>query len=439
MRDGNSGSSHASSENCGLTDGRIDLNMHKSKSWVRGAALAGLLLSAGEAIALNATITATFTPTLSDPTLNVFTNTTAPGILCRYTPQACGNRKSLIPYWVLETLNPLVANDPNPRQGLTLKAPTAWQVIPVQHVTTGETRVVEMRVVAMAGLFRPSPSADTITGISDPAAAHNALWVGGGLGNAPAPCVGTYSDPYDHYSAWFVWDTPVSADCAKRSAYSMTGARITNSEVLYEIRTPTPLDMSAGTWEGFHSYSIGPGGDFDFGDNFQDTLNATSFDITFRLSVAHHLQIRFPPGADRLALEPEGGWVQWITRGRRPERIWRDQPFRFTSSGPVKMRVECQHLMGSHCAIVNSNKHSVPVQTRISLPVGMHLLTGGPVTRQLLSATDDLSTTNALYVADQAGNLHFEVERSDVDAMLLHPDTTYSGNVTVVWDSYLIP
>ncbi|MGI4838763.1 MAG: hypothetical protein ACRYF9_14195 [Janthinobacterium lividum] len=195
--------------------------------------------------------------------------------------------------------------------------------------------------------------------------------------------------------------------------------------------------MSAGLWEGDTTYSVGPGGDFEFGDNLE--YSHAPLDIKFSLTVAHHLQVDFPPGADHLALEPEGGWMPWLARGSRPETIRRDQPFRFTSSGPVKMRVECQYLITSNCAIANRAGQRVPVETRITLPSGMYLLTGGPVSKQRLHTIDELTAISDQYVANQPAEMHFEVGASDVETMLRYPDTTFKGNVTVVWDSFLMP
>lgn len=394
-------------------------------------------MAAEQAMAIDSTITAVFKPSQNDPGAGGFINTTRSGLLCTNTPNACSNRKSLGIFWNMATQNPITANDPDPRQGWSIKTPAKWQDITVRHWTTGETRVVQMRIVGIAGLFAPNTSTETITGLSDPMAAHHALWKGGGLGTAPTPCIGTYSDVLNHYEAWFVWDTPVAASCNKKSAYSFNGFRIRNLELLYEIRTPTPLNMTTGTWEGLHTYSMAPGGDFDFGNNLRPDF--PSFEVEMRLTVEHHLSVTFPPGANRLALEPEGGWLAWLNRGRRPERISRDQAFRFTVSGPVKMRLECQHPLANDCAISNPAGHQVPVQTRISLPEGMREITGGAVTKKLLSTQEDVTALPAQYVADQTSHLHFEVAREHVATMLDHPDTTYSGNVTVVWDSFLAP
>jgi hypothetical protein len=409
------------------------VNIEFLKGWAPG--LVCLLISAGQAMAQDQIMTAEFVPSLANPSNNVFTNTTPPGILCATMPNICDGQKSFLVPGRMTTSAPITANDPNPRQGLSIKVPADWRDITVRHATTGETTQVQLRFTGFGGRYAPNPTASDITGIADPQAAFNALWNGGDLGVVPAPCIGRFRDSTARYMR-FLWHMPVSTSCAKQSAYDYDSADINDIELLYELRTPTPLNMSAGIWESTTTYLWGPGKDFDFGDNFLPFF--PDLNIHISLSVSHHLRVVFPPGANRLALEPEGGWMPWISRGRRPERIVRDQPFQFTTSGPVKMRVECQHLVSGHCAIANPKGDRVPVETRISLPAGMHDLTGGPISKKLLSTVDDLTAVTDQYVADQTGHLHFEVSRTHVDAMLAYPDTTYSGNVTVVWDSYLI-
>jgi hypothetical protein len=395
-------------------------------------------MSIDQASAYQHIITAEFVPSLDKPDNNVFTNTSHSGMLCTTMPALCDFKKSLVIAGRSASQSPFLANAPDPRQGWSIKTPAEWREITVRHTGTNETNKVELRMTGVGGRFQSTPEASYITGIQDPQAAHEALWNGGGLGNAPAPCIGKYSEVVSlGSSVRFLWQTPVASACAKQSAFDIDKAYLYDLELLYELRTPTPLDMSAGTWESEISYSMGPGGDFDFGDNLLPAVS--SLDIKISLSVAHHLRVVFPPSATRLALEPDGGWVPWLSRGRRPERIMRDQSFRFTTSGPVKMRIECQYDMNGNCGLDNAVGHRVPVETRISLPDGMHELTGGPVSKRLLTSLDDVAALANRYVADQTGQLHFEISRADVDAMLSFPDTTYSGDVTVVWDSYLMP
>lgn len=396
-----------------------------------------LLMTTDLATAVTARITAEFVPSLDNPTNNVFTNTSAPGFFCGTMPAICDYHKSLIIQGRTANDNPFTANNPDPRQGLFFKLPADWRDITVRHAVTGETSQVQLRFTAIGGQLRMAPGATFATGIPDLTAAHSALWNGGGLEVAPAPCTSAYHSISSDAEVRFFWKVPVVAQCAKQMAFNHDLVQFYSLEVMYEISTPTPLGMSAGTWEADYSYTLGPGEDFDFGDNVRPS--ESRLDLKISLSVSHHLRVVFPPSADRLALEPEGGWMPWLSRGQRPERILRDQSFQFTSSGPVKMRVECQHAIGTHCAIENPAGHSVPVETRISLPIGMHAQAGGSVSKQLLSNNDDITALNDRYVANQTGTLHFEVKRSDVETMLAHQDTTYSGNVTVVWDSFLMP
>jgi hypothetical protein len=407
------------------------------KGWVQALGLGCVLMAAESAMAFNARITAEFVPSLADPTNNVFTNTSAPGYLCGTMPAICDGNVSITFPGRFANQTPIIANNPDPRQSFFIKLPADWRDITVQHATTGQTSTVQLRFTSFGGELRIAPNATFATGIPDVTAAHSALWNGGGLEVPPSPCTSRLHRVDGDTTIRFFWQMPVVAECAKQTAFDLDQLHIYALELMYEIRTPTPLNMAAGIWEADYLYTLGPGADFDFGDNllpYDPNLN-----IKITLTVSHHLRAVFPPGADRLALEPEGGWIPWLNGGRRPERIIRDQPFQFTSSGPVKMRIECQYLMGGNCAIANPAGHRVPVETRITLPAGMHELTGGPVSRKLLSTIDDVTALASRYVADQTGNLHFEVARSDVNDMLTYPDTTYSGNVTVVWDSFLIP
>jgi hypothetical protein len=394
------------------------------------------MIATDQAAAFDIPLAAQFVPSLETPARYAFTVVTASGPICRAQPGACDNKSSVYTLWSPPTRYPIFANHPDPRQGLTVKLPAGWRDITVRHEATGETRVVQIRIVGIGSQFHLSTSATVLTGITNPEAAHQALWNGGGLGSAPAPCLSTYGKVTSDRDVQFLWMTPVAAACAKQSAFTIPDARLVTTEFVYELRTPTPLDMSSGLWTGGYSYSSGPGQDFDFGDNFIGTSPPI---VALSLTVAHQLRAVFPPGADHLALEPEGGWIAWLNGGRRPERIMRDQPFRFTSSGPVKMRLECQYSMAGNCAINNPDGHSVAVETRITLPAGIRESGGGAVSKTLLSDLTELATASDRYVADQPGLLHFEVGRADVAAMLRYPDTTYSGNVTVLWDSALSP
>lgn len=283
------------------------MNSQLIKTWGRVLGLGCALMATDQAVALTEYLTAEFVPSLDNPSNNVFTNTSQAGQICREMPAVCDDQKSFSFSGRTSNQTPVIANHPDPRQGWFIKLPAEWRDITVRHTKTGETNQVQLRFIGFGGSLRIAPNATFATGVPDITAAHSALWNGGGLDVPPAPCTSKYHRIQDDIQVQFLWQMPVVAQCAKQLAFNLNSMQIYFLEVMYEIRTPTPLNMSAGTWEADYSYSLGPGQDFDFGDN---VLPADPrLDLKISLSVAHHLRVVFPPGGDHLALEPEGGWV----------------------------------------------------------------------------------------------------------------------------------
>lgn len=211
--------------------------------------------------------------------------------------------------------------------------------------------------------------------------------------------------------------------------------RIATMEYAYELRTPNPLTMSGGQYTGNITYSIGPGGDYDFGDVMVPATNAITFNFT--LSVEHDLKVDIPPGGNRIELIPEGGWQAWLNRGRVPARLFRDQTFRIAASSRFKMQLECSIVMDNTCGLRNPNGDEVPVQVAVTLPSGIDGRGNQAVIRRPLRLDGDGTELfqPLFYVNDRPGTLHFDVLRDDMGEMLKQPGTTYSGVVTVIWDS----
>lgn len=70
-------------------------------------------------------------------------------------------------------------------------------------------------------------------------------------------------------------------------------------------------------YRGSLTYTIGPGGDFDFGNNVTG-LSGDTLVINFELDVQHAFIFEFPPGSERAVLEPKGGWQAWLDGGQPP-------------------------------------------------------------------------------------------------------------------------
>ena len=129
---------------------------------------------------------------------------------------------------------------------------------------------------------------------------------------------------------------------------------------------------------------------------------------------------------------------QWLGGGQAPGLIYRDLPFRLWSTGPFKAYKLCQHYTAGTCGIRNDASHEVPVTVAITLPGGIEHQ-GRPVQQLALPSGQAaaLAFESAMPTLNRPGQLRFQVERNDVQAMLRHPGATYAGQVTVVFDAEL--
>ncbi|WP_246883048.1 hypothetical protein [Pseudomonas sp. Tri1] len=389
--------------------------------------------------ALTRDISAVFRPNPSNPRENIFLNTTPATGYCQRYPEQCrasGMFSIMLPIAVNST-QPIQANHGDPRQGAMFKVPANWRPIQVTHSETGETEIVEVRWSGVGAQQRlPDGVGNLVGGEPNAAVAHRMLWGGAAWDEAPSPCrysgLGFYSDvTYD-----FFWKTPSEGVCAKTAHYPIPRMSYYNMDFAYELRTPNPLKMSAGRYTGMLTYSIGPGQDVDLGDVMVPDDSALT--LNFNLLVDHALKVEVPPGGNRVELVPQEGWQAWLNSGRKPTRLLRDQRFHLSTSSRFKMQLECQYPNGNTCAVSQAGSgHAVPVDISVSLPDGLTDAAGQPVNRRPLlrdgSGTELFQP--GFYINRQAGTLHFEVARSGVEEMLDSGGKSYSGNVTVIWDS----
>lgn len=213
--------------------------------------------------------------------------------------------------------------------------------------------------------------------------------------------------------------------------------RVSQMGVGYKLVMPSPLRMKQGTYRGSADFTVGPGGDFDFGDRVRD-LNSPTLRINFELEVQHAFVVSFPPDSDRAVLVPPGGWQRWLGGGAPPSRLERSMPLRLWSTGPFSVHKACQYSLGANCAIRDDAGHQVPVEVALTLPAGVHYANarvhrlGIPTGR-----ADALTFDTAMPVGGQSGQLHFDVLGAGVRSMLDHPGSTYRGEVTVVFDAMI--
>ncbi|HWT69198.1 MAG TPA: hypothetical protein VN214_08820, partial [Pseudomonas sp.] len=323
---------------------------------------------------------------------------------------------------------PIPANHAGEREGFMAKVPSQWRNLDVVNPSTGDIQTVQMRIAGIGSKTWPSNPPGT-----EAWGPRWSIWP-----YAPAPCQSTsYAALNIYYALWF-WIIPEGVGtCARTALFDVASMRFEYLEYAYEIKTPNPLTMSAGQYNGSISYSIGPGQDFDFGEVMIPNDNNLTFNVT--LDVEHSLKVEIPPGGNKVELLPQGGWQAWLNQGRKPTRLFRDQTFNLSASSRFKMQLECQYTNGGNtCSLREpTSGHDVPLNIRVSLPNGLTDATGQSVNRRPLlrdgSGTELFQP--GFYVDRKPGTLHFDIDREHVEQMLTGGEKTYSGQVTVVWDS----
>ena len=384
-------------------------------------------------------ISAVFAPDPVNPTVNKFKNTTPNTGLCNEYPNICNPRNLFSISLGFEPLTqfPILANHTDIRAGAMIKVPAGVRNIRVTN-DTGESVDVEFSIMAFSGTIRTRDLhlilADVPVMPTVSANAHNLLWNGGGWGGSTAsPCIRAVALGSSWADANFFWFTPVQAPCAKSPTYEIDWLRLRNASVAYLMTAPDPLSMGTGIYRGSITYAVGPGGDFDFGDNLSTSETSVTFNLT--LEVQHTLKFQYPAGYDRVVLNPAGGWQQWLDNGRRPEALKTNQPFSIWSSTPFSIELQCEYPVAMQCGIKNPAGNIVAVETRVTLPTGLNDAAGQAVNRRLLSTIAEQFSPSR-YVDNGRAALHFEVEREEVANMInAHSGSTYKGNIAVIWDS----
>jgi hypothetical protein len=384
-------------------------------------------------------IQASFKPDSANPQRNKFTNDTPSSGYCVSYPDQCEANEmfSLQVPIQFNSSGPITADHTDPRKGALIKVPAQWRELTVFHEATGEPEIVKVRIAGIGSRYLTDDVISLVGGGDDYRLAHNQLW-GNSWVYAPAPCIYSGVGFFSPQTYGFFWKTPTEGACVKQAKFDVPWMQYQYLDFAYELVTPNPFGMSSGKYRGDLVYYLGPGMDFDMGDIMLP--DSSSLTLNFALDVQHTLKVDIPPGGNRVELVPQGGWQSWLTQGRKPTRLFRDQTFTLSASSRFKMQLDCQYTQdGQNCSVRESvSGHAVPLSVSVSLPHGLSDASGQPVSRRPLRR-DGSGTAlfqPGIYVDRKPGTLHFEVPASQVTEMVL-PGVAryYSGNVTVIWDS----
>lgn len=386
------------------------------------------------ALAVNQEIRALFQPDPNQPNKNVFVNKTPNSGYCGEHPEQCVDNK------MFSIQLPLRFNSNRalrPGDGLPLKVPANWRQLTVTHAGTQESETVEVRVIGIGSDFVLSDSAANLVGVSDILDGHQKLWTTSSWVYAPAPCQYSGVGWYTPQTYRFFWKAPLEAPCTKTAAYAIPSMSFRTIDFAYELRTPNPLGMSTGQYTGSLVYTIGPGGDFDFGPLMTPDDNNLTLD--FVLDVQHVLKVDLPPGGNKVILEPQGGWQSWLEQGRKPVRLFRDQMFYIWASSRFRMSLECEMQVNRGCGVMNRGSpttYAAEVTVSVSLPPGLTDSNGQPVRNMPVTHTPSDQIQIGNYVDRKPGFLHFNVDEQQTKFIIDYDrGNPWRGNFTVIFDS----
>ena len=407
------------------------------------------LLLAGCASANAATmdITASFSPSMDNPENNAFTNTTPQSGFCAAHPANCvDGTKSLATGLTLTPSRGLTPQD-DKRESLFFKWPSSTRKIMVTNIETGNTQEVYFRVSTFSGRYTANSDAGVYNwGRGD---AAFSLYPDGGCSSLHAGW-GSYV-----WLEWLWWVPEGNSGCYKITSVERPVGdskfinKVNELSFGYDLKAPDPLKMESGIYTGRLALRVGPGGDIDFGDNFQASDN--ELDINFTLTVNHELKLTTTPENRAVSLQPcapgricseeEGSanWERWMVNRITPELTGKSN-FNLSSSGEFTVYLQCEQQSGSDCALKSDNTPSqtVPVRTLLTLPENIiDHSTGSTVSKRRLTTGKDLTKnvfTTKSFGENRAGSIEFLVGQKDVDTMLKTRPDTYRGAVTVIFD-----
>lgn len=353
-----------------------------------------------------------------------FENTTPQAGFCVQWPERCNGVFTVgLP---IEFTKQTLGDASNVRERAYLKLP-AKRTLQVVNARDGSTHQVEFEINVISQQYRRT-SVPYVAPVFT-------VYVSGG-------CSYYFTNGVSYDWVKFLWT--VKTPAAPTPCYAGAGptdryqeSRVTHTGIGYALKLPSPLKMTYGVYHGSTRFSIGPGGDFDFGDLVSEQ-NTHELNVNFELTVDHPFTLVFPPELKTAVLEPHNGWLNWLHGGRPPPRLYRDVPFQLWSSGPFKVFIsQCQYRSAVRCAIRNDRDgHEVPVQVALTLPEGIqHNGMGVERIAVPLDAANAIQMQSLTPMLNRKAQLHFEVVGNDVKSMLDHRGSAYRGDVTVMFDA----
>ena len=319
--------------------------------------------------------------------------------------------------------------NPSPRNGIMMAGSGAWHPVDIVNAS-GVVNSVQVRVVGAMGSWRYRSGWNAaVPGAANESEAFQAVF--GHAQNMFGSCINEHPEAMSYFMYFYV---TFPATCVMTNSVDLPELRNYDpTSFLLEVLSPNPLSMQSGVYTGNLTVNVGNGAEVDYGD--VTGAGPQVINLSFNLSVTHAFNVQFPGGSKLLSLVPEGGWMAWLQRGRKPTRLYRDQNFDIVTSGPFKMRLLCEFPVGASCGIQNGSGHEVALDVSVTMPPGFRDSANQPVSRYPLTSTASLFKPEGYQI--KRATMHFEVPKTDMETMLDHAGTRYSGTVTIIFEPEL--
>ncbi|HHQ4668742.1 hypothetical protein K3H47_10825 [Aeromonas veronii] len=197
----------------------------------------------------------------------------------------------------------------------------------------------------------------------------------------------------------------------------------------FKITPPSPLKMPNGIYTGSIILSVGQNKDIDLGNGVYED-NQLIIELT--LKVQHQIKVEFPPGGDKVVLQPPGGWHDWIYRGKShiPPYLIAELPYRLWSSSDFNVWLNCQYAIGEVCML---NNERLGMQVKLDVIYVNKSKEEFPLThgvKKLFTA----GIKDPYYINEER-SIIFKVQKPVLALMMEYPGSTYKGNVTLIYDA----
>lgn len=184
----------------------------------------------------------------------------------------------------------------------------------------------------------------------------------------------------------------------------------------FRLKSPNPLKMKNGDYTGTLDLLISPEGDIDLGNGSY----SASHTLNFKLSVKHQIKVDFPLSGKKVILQPNKGWGNQLTE------LSNEITYSLWASSNVNVSLRCQYKFNDACGIKNKKGHTVGLDV-FNLENGHNRTLLTEKTPQVIKVMNP--------VMGNESKILFRVSNKSVTSMLNYPGSTYSGNVTIVYDA----